>query len=352
MKILLMLSVREKDNPYSRLLVQSLETEGMEVHLPHSKGFYLWRSFRASRPDVIHLQWQHHSFVGGSLLGSIKRSSEFFLQFFGLRLLGTPFVWTVHNIGNHEKRMARWELAMCRLLARSAPILIVHCQAAVPAVAAAYRISPERIRVVPHGHYRDAYPPARTRRAARERLGVEQGARVFLVFGHIRRYKGIGPLLSAFRHLASDEVRLIIVGQPRKDSFAQELQIQAAKDARVTTRFEFIPDDQLADYISACDLVVLPYRDSLTSGAAILAATYGKAVLAPRLGCMQEFPPDAMISFDPDTVGSLEAALELSLNAPLDAMGEATQTYINAFPWSLVAARTMDIYREVSGDDA
>lgn len=349
MKVFMLFPMGVHGNPYMRLLVRSLEAAGVSVRFPGEGRLAIWKSMIRWRPEVVHLQWQHHFFVRSSLLTSMARSSQFFAKLIVLRLLGARFVWTVHNIVNHERKFARWELAMCRVLARGSDRLIVHCEAAAAEVAVAFRVSIDRVRVVPHGHFGDAYPPVMERRAARERLGIQPDARVLLFFGQIRRYKGVASLLEAFRQLDSEETRLIIAGQPKPAVLAQELRDQASRDPRVKLDFGFIPTEPLIAYISACDIVVLPYEGTLTSGAAILAASCGRPIIGPRLGCMQDFPADGGIFFDPGHPGGLARALERASEEPLGSMGEVAGNHVQSVPWSVVSALTLDVYREVLG---
>lgn len=340
-------------NPYLKLLATSLETAGLQVSLAWLYHLPLWSAvLKCGWPDVIHLQWHHRYFtvrkwpwVGWAIL----RTVLFYLQWLTLYLLGVRFVWTVHNIVNHEKHQAGWELLACRLLSRLADSIIVHCAAARPVVAAAYRVAPERLCVVPIGHYVDWYPPAPAREEARRTLGLPDDVRVFLFYGLIRKYKGLDRLLEAFADLQEEKTRLILVGKPFSESLGHLLSVQAASDPRVMVHFEFITNDHLITYLSACDLVVLPYVDSLASSAAVLAASYGRPVLAPRRGCMGELPAEAAILYDPEMPDGLQMALEHALSAPLMAMGSAAKSYIEQFPWSLVAARTLMVYQSVLG---
>jgi glycosyltransferase involved in cell wall biosynthesis len=338
-----------KRNPYQSLLVSSLERSGVEVRWP--RGFFLpWpQMFRHGLPQVIHLQWHHLYFRSKWLPEAMLRTGLFFGQWLILRRLGVRFVWTVHNLVNHERYQVGWELFACRLLARLVDRIIVHCKAVRSTVSAAYRVSPEKIRVVPHGHYVDWYPPPLSRDVARARLGLANDHRIFLFFGQVRRYKGLDRLLTDFAALPAGDVRLILVGEPRPKSLGDQLEAQAAADPRVVTEFAFIDDERLVAYLCACDLVVLPYRDSLTSGAAVLAASYGRPVLIPCLGCMQEFPVEAAILYDPDQADGLHRALGQALSAPLAGMGSAAKTYIEQFPWSLAVAETFEVYRSVLG---
>jgi beta-1,4-mannosyltransferase len=349
MKVLIM-SDRLSGNPYLQLLVASLQTAGLVVHSARPARFIFWQAvIEHGRPDVIHLQWQHAYFIRGSLPLAILRTILFFLQWLTLRVFGIRFVWTVHNITNHEKHKYGWELFACRVLARVVDGIIVHGPGAVPLVARAYGIDPKRISVVPHGHYAGWYPPGLTKKEARGTLKLPVEPRIFLFFGYVRAYKGLERLLDTFAAFGSEDVRLILLGKPQSVDLGQVLSAQAAADWRVETHFEFTTPDKLITYISACDLVVLPYEDSLTSGAAILAASCGRAVLVPQIGCLGDFPPEAAIFYDPEMANGLERALDQAMSAPLETMGAAAKTYIEQFPWSVVASKTVALYRSVLG---
>lgn len=335
-------------NPYIRLLTDSLMEAGVEVHLSRSHRFVLWQAVREyGRPDIIHIQWQHSFLTAPRLPRAMFNSFRFFLQLLTLRLLGVRFVWTVHNVINHEKVLARWELLMCRLLARLVDRIMVHCETAVSIVSAAYSVAPERFSVTPQGHYANHYPPAPDKEEARRKLSLPAEARVFLFFGQMRAYKGLDRLLDEFAALETQDVRLILAGVPKPALLRHSLAAQAARDPRVQTRFEFIPDDQLVTLLSASDLVVLPYRDSLTSGVATLAMSYGRAILAPRIGCTGEFAAEAAILYEPQAPDGLQKALASALQAPLTAMGAAARHHALRSPWALTGTKTVIAYQSV-----
>lgn len=350
MKVVITPFAKNSSNPYLKQLLEALEARGIEVQTaPGRSLFGLWRAvLKGGRPDVVHLQWQHLFFQGQTRVQAIWRTAIFFVQWAALRRLGVRFVWTVHNLVDHEQGQARWERRACRWLAQAVDRLIVHCPAAVRVVSLAYQTPPEKISVVPHGHYINRYSPSLPQAEARQRLGLPLEGRIFLFCGRIRAYKGVDRLLRAFAALdAKDDVRLLVVGAPTPAALGQTLSVQAAANPGVITRFEFIPEKALVAYLSACDLVVLPYRDSLTSGAAVLAASYGRPVLMPRLGCMTAFPAESVILYDPEQPGSLRAALARALVAPLDQMGLAARDYIEQFSWPLVAAETFGVYQSI-----
>ena len=60
--------------------------------------------------------------------------------------------------------------------------------------------------VIPHGHYRAAYPNDVTRAEARERLGIAPDARVVAFVGQVRAYKNVPELVVAARALPDADV--------------------------------------------------------------------------------------------------------------------------------------------------
>jgi len=234
-KVLITYTLKDRDNPYLRLLVDALVAKGIEVVSPRSGRLWLLRNaMSAPRPDIVHLQWQHGYFTGTTFFHAIRHSAQFFAQLMAIRLAGIPVVWTVHNLINHEGKQGRWELLMCRILARSVNALLVHCDSVVEQVSYVYRVAPGRIRVVPHGHYLGAYPVPKDRASARRNLGLNPDGLVLLFFGQIRAYKGIQELVEVFGRRSDPGIRLILAGEPKMEGL-EELRARVRVEMRVIT---------------------------------------------------------------------------------------------------------------------
>jgi glycosyltransferase involved in cell wall biosynthesis len=336
-------------NPYQTLLLEALRGAGVDAALAHERGRLPLRDAlrEHGRPDVVHIQWQHSYFVRGRV-PALLRGFLFLGQIRHYRRRGIGFVWTVHNITNHGGRFRRWESFMSALLARAVHRMVVHCASTVGQVAAAYRVDPARISVVPHGHLEGWYPPAPSRAAARERLGLEPGLRVLLFFGQIRPYKGLGRLLDAFGHAGRETDRLVLLGPVTSDAFAAGIETRAAGDPRVSTDFRFLPDDELVAWLAAADAVVLPYEHMLASTAVMAAATAGRAIVAPRLGCLRDFPEGACLLYEPGDPEGLRRTLERLDGVDLDAVGAAARSHALSSPWSRVGRQTAALYDRVA----
>lgn len=346
------------NNPYIAMLSRALQNEGLVTFFPSNSGILpLLKVNQTSGPfDLIHLQW-----IDGFLLGregprrvkSLLKTIRFHTQFAWLTARHTPVVWTIHNLTNHEKIHTSWELLNYRLLARVAKRLIVHCESAAPLVAKAYQVPQHKIRTVPLGDYGEWYTaqglPSETRDAARVALHLPQHAHILLIFGLLRMYKGVLELVQAFAQLPGDHLRLVIAGYGKEPALRAILHDLASQDPRVILDYRYVEDALLLHYISACDAVVLPYRDVLTSSAVNLAASQGRCPIVPCLGCMQEFCDGAAIAYDPADPNGLASALIAAeaLGQPgLDELGRQAQARVRAFPWKRVAQQTLQVYNE------
>lgn len=336
------------DSPYTKLLANALSDLGVNPILApvHKFRLFWYTIWLNGWPDVIHLQWQHQFFVGSSWLFTIVSTFIFFVQLISLRLLGIRFIWTIHNLINHERDKAGWELAACQLLARLVNQLIAHCDVAKQEVSREYKIPLEKITVIPHGTFAPLFAdiPPLSKTAARRKLNLGSGQSIFLYFGQIRDYKGVDNLIEAFRRLDAPQARLLIVGKVETEQLLAEISAMAAQDERVITHFEFVSDELLAAYICASDFVTLPYKWSLTSGAVSPTAVYRRSVIAPRLGCLIELPEEGAITYAPDNKNGLYDSLQKALSACSESMGNALHQYDAQFCWSSIAKLTVELY--------
>ena len=77
----------------------------------------------------------------------------------------------------------------------------------------------------------------------------------------------------------------------------------------------------------------------------LLAMSFGRAVIAPRRGCVIDTLDEAGgILYDADDPQGLEGALRVALDADLEAMGRHNGERLDRFDWSRVAEATRDVY--------
>jgi beta-1,4-mannosyltransferase len=319
---------RVESNPYCELLYDHLEGLGVEVVDGRTRLPWLVENRRRVR--VLHFHWPERHFRAGRLGSSIG----FVLRLLVARLLGYRLVWTVHNALPHEG--GGWADRVARAALLRLATLIVHCE---PARGALGRAGAQA-HVIPHGSYVGRYPNGIAPAAARDRLRLESEARVLLAFGQVRPYKGLDALVGAFSALPAPEARLVIAGEPIRGAT-----VPAAGDPRIRLFLAHIPDAEVQVFFNAADLVVLPYRNVLTSGAAMLALSFGRGIVAPRLGCLAELERSgAAILYDPDAPDGLAAALARALAADPAMLGERARRLARGLSWDAIARRHLAAY--------
>lgn len=347
MKVLFIPNYTE-GNPYQRALAEHVSTDDVDVHLTSGYPLSTARDILRVRPDVIHVHWIGPFLVSEGRIASIAKASVFIAATLLAKTLGVSVVWTVHNILDHDRQNPRLELSFRQLYARLCHAIIVHCDAARQAVVSRYELdSDEKVFVVAHGNYADYYENTVDRTRARAELGVEDDETTFLHFGQIRPYKQVPHLIEEFSQLSDKNARLFIVGKPTEESEARGVKRASRSDSRITTEFAYVSDDELQVYLNAADAVVLPYRDVLTSGSAILAMTFDKPVIAPHIGCLPEFldgenGQDELL-YDPDDQ-RLADILRRSLRVDLEAIGARNGERAAALDWNEIGADTRAIY--------
>jgi beta-1,4-mannosyltransferase len=338
-------------NPYQDQLAAGLAEHGVRVRMARGylQLFPLLQAaaFGGPRPDVLHLHWTHPYLYWSRNRGfSNLLAHRLVLQLRLVRRSGIRIVWTLHNIGAHDRDDPR-ELRVARQVAALADTLIAHCQAARDEAIEALQLPAERqerLVVIPHGHYIGAYPSEMSRDEARRSFGFGTTERVYLMFGRLRRYKGTDELLEAFRQLEDPNARLLLAGRPYTPEVRAELEAMATRDPRVIARLEFIPDVEIQRYMRAADVAVLPFRDVLTSGSVVLAMSFGLPVIGPRLGCLPEtLGPDGRLLYDPAAPDGLAGSLRMALTADLAAIGASNRAQMNGLDWREVAQRTIEL---------
>ena len=340
-------------NPYGALFIQSLRAEGVEVvPLPYGHLFGL-RALR-ERPDVIHFQ-----FIAPYILPSqtpdsrwraLVKGTVFLVQVLLLRLRGCRIVWTVHDLLNHEKRLAGIEWFFSAVFTRLAHRLVMHSAFARTRVLQAFRLEDrtDKAAVVFHPNYIGAYPDRTSRREARHQLDVADGSVVFLSLGQIRPYKGLPELVQAFgASPATETARLYIAGEPVDRDLAEDLRRSAQAMTNIRIHDRFLEPHEVDLFLKASDVVVLPYRAILTSGAVLLAMSYGRPCVVPRIACLDEvLDEEGAFFYDPADPRGLEEALARALDSAgrLGEMGEHNLRRASGWSWPRAARMLVEIY--------
>ncbi len=341
------------DNPYWAMLASGLREAGMVLLEEPESHKLLWLFKNQKKVDVLHFHYFQSLFCNsGHTKARLVYVVKFALYLLLARLLGYRTILTLHNLKPTHPLKPGWIDFLGHWVAVNfTQRVIVHCREARRLMAACYGRK-SNVYEVAHPNYIGYYPNYISKRDARKESNLPDEARVFLFLGGVRPNKGIENLIKAFRDLEGDDIILLIAGKADpKISYAENLQQLAENDPRIKFHFSFIPDDELQVFFNASDIVVFPFSSILTSGSAILAMSFARPVIAPRMGCLPELlEPDAGWLFDPDQLESLTETMRDSLKENYALAGEKAIKNVSNFTRLKFAQQTVAIYRYKSND--
>lgn len=227
-----------------------------------------------------------------------------------------------------------------KLLAHGSDMIIVNGEDQVEFVQNLYGISPNRVVFVPLN--------ARTLavRQPVQRNLEESGAILF--FGAARLHKGLEYFVRA-QPIVSRQVpfaRFLI------SSHGEELE-RCRQMIEDETRFEihegYISAEGMASIFQRASLVVLPYLSASTSGVLMIAYSFGKPVVATRVGCLPEYVSDNItgVLVNPADVEQLAGAIIRLLrdDALRYHMGDNARQWVEAKN-KMVAGQTINAYEK------
>ena len=273
-----------KDNPYQQLLANALNEHGVKVHFPfgYKRIFPIFRNM--GECDNLHLHWLD-PFLGHSHNIFIKTiyTLKFFIDIILVKLSGKQITWTVHNLISHDSEFYSLQLITYRFMAYLANSIIVHSQSTIEPVCKMYKINDNnKVHVIAHGHYKDAYPPSIPKEQAYQKLKISTfSGKTYLFFGMIRPYKGLENLILQWNNFNHDGNNLLIIAGNGSKEYLDTLRALTLHSPNIRLDLRFIEDSEIPHYFSSADFVVLPFKQMLTSGSLLLALSYEKPVIAP-----------------------------------------------------------------------
>lgn len=169
-----------------------------------------------------------------------------------------------------------------------------------------------------------------------------------LFFGRICQYKGVDILISAFNRskYAQNGYKLIIAGK------GKILNVEDKFFDNIIFLNRYIENQELANLIRNCDIVVLPYRSATQSGCVMSAYAFNKPILATSVGDLPQSVIDGMSGriVAPNSEKDLINGLDYMYNSDLNKMShwiQSNYTSDGIKSWKYIAKRLFDIYSQI-----
>lgn len=291
----------------------------------------LWRILRIVwkyKPGILHIQANGH---------------RLFYWIFFFKPLGTRIVNTIHDPKKHAGDKIsgaindRWAIFFGKLFTSK---YIVHGEYLKRQLCEVYKISAEKVSVIPHGHL-EIYKKFQSEH-------FEENPSQVLFFGRIWEYKGLDFFIRCGNIVAKrlPHVKFLIVGQGENiDKYSR--MIEMPFNFQIINRRVSIAD--AGEFFETSAIVVLPYIEGTQSGVLPVAYAYGKPVVATRVGSMAEVVMDGKTGFlvKPKSAEELaERVLQLLQDQKLrKQLGANAYKFCHtSLSWDLIADKTQKVY--------
>lgn len=289
---------------------------------------------KKQKPELIILQWWHPYFAPcfWSICKLLRREKILFV---------------CHNVFPHERfpldrLLTKWTLGCGRYFITQSKmdardLLSVKHDAVY--------------RVTPHPTYGMFCKQGMSMQKAREQLQIDQGQRVLLFFGFVRKYKGLQYLLEAMKLLKERDfkVQLWVVGDfgEDKDEYVEQIRTFEIED-QVQMVQGYVPDDEVEKYFAASDLVVLPYLSATQSGIVQIAFGFEKPVLVTEVGGLPDVVTNGKTGYvvEPRSAEMIaEAIMDYYINNRREAFVSQIEKEKDRFSWKTFVDTMMEMVR-------
>lgn len=271
-------------NPYIKLVQRCILDCSEQIELiPLSQAW-------SNNCCAVILNWYENLPLTNSLYWMIKRCLHIFL----LQARGKKIIFVMHNRVAHNGNI--WSKLIAKYLLLTADAVQIHSELTRNVIAQQIKTKHKRlISYIPHPNYIGVYPDNRVS-YTKDKLGIPKQSMVYLFIGLVKPYKNIEIIINAAKDMEDDDAVFLIAGQADDAQYVDMLNQIVANRKNIKTLFRFIPDEEIVSLLNLSDVVILPYNttSSLNSGTVYMAFSYGKTVICPMIGTLQDIHDNSL----------------------------------------------------------
>lgn len=220
----------------------------------------------------------------------------------------------VHNFKPHESRIG--DMQLNKFITNRTDHLV--CLSENVSSEVRENTSNKPVHTLFHPIY-DHYGDVMKMSTAKNDLGLDSELNYLLFFGLVRQYKGLDLLIEALPLIKDNEnLRLIIAGEFYEGDKKYETLIDKYNlQNKIIKVNKYIPNEDVARYFCAADLIVLPYKTATQSGVVPIALHFNKNIVVTNVGSLSTLIQKHNIGYIADaTPESLAEQLDKYYNNP------------------------------------
>ncbi len=263
--------------------IEKIPSEQLVDSINPFNWFKIGKRIKINAPDILIFKYWMPFFAPcfGTISKIVKKNRK------------TQILVICDNVISHERKPA--EITLTKYFFNSADYFVLLSQKVKDDL---LQIKPgAKYKVLPHPIYSNFGDPV-SKEEAKKKLNLAD-EKLILFFGFIRDYKGLDILLNAMPELKEKiNLKLAVAGEfyTSKEKYLSLISRLNLKD-HVYLYTDFIPTSEVKYYFSACDAVVLPYKNATQSGIVQIAMNFKKPVIATNVGGISEVVLDGKTGF-------------------------------------------------------
>lgn len=298
----------------------------------------IWCSLRR-KFDVIHA---HYVFPTG------------FIGLICHWLTGRPLVITAHgsdvyNLASKNKRVFR----VSRFVLRRASAVIAVSRDIRDELVDEFGVDEEKIHIINMGVDTSIFRPM-DKEECRRRLGLPLDKRIVLFVGNIIPRKGVLYLIESLEHVKFDDVQCIILGAPVDREYFDTVKNRLNEIDADVRFFDAVPYSEVAVWMNAADVFVLPSNEEAFGLVALEALACGTPTIATAVGGLKEFIRDSETGYSVPIGDALAIAdkinhvLDPENRAEVESIRENGLQVADSFSTVKQVKRILRVYQDVA----
>jgi D-inositol-3-phosphate glycosyltransferase len=271
----------------------------------------------------------------------------FFCKIFAFRIVGT-----IHDV---ESFVGGGSVFWKNLIISLIDHFVVHNNYSYNEVLKKFKISKNKLFVVPHGNF-SGFVVNYSKEYSRRILKLKDNEKIILFFGQIKKVKGLDVLISSVSKIKNynNKFKVLVAGKYWKnDGFFYD---QMIRESNLVDYFRFdigyVPDSEVPYYYSAADIIVLPYKEIFQSGVLIMSMGYSRPVVVSNIPGMTEMVVNGEngLVFESGNPDDLAEKIRQLLDDEFlcKTISENALKYIDTnYTWTSIGFKLKEIYLEL-----
>ena len=247
----------------------------------------------------------------------------------------TKVISIVDNMIPHEKRIGDHQLT--NYFAKSVDGFLTMSQKVSNDV---QRFSDKPIVMSPHPIFAHFGNPI-SKAEARKIIGLHKEDKIILFFGFIRHYKGLDMLIKAMAidSIKNTNIKLMVVGEFYENAQPYyDLIKSLGLEDRIILHTQFVPDEEVKNYVCSADFIIQPYRNATQSGVTPLAYHFEIPMLVTNVGALADTVPHGKVGFVVDpTVEAIASGIGQLYEKGTDYFKSNIQAEKKKYSWEQMA---------------